>query len=61
MPEAKVSAEYGSVMEYEGAKLSARNTFLIDPEGKIAKVYLGVKPAAHSEEVLATLASLEKK
>jgi peroxiredoxin Q/BCP len=60
-PEAKVSAEYGSVMEYEGAKLSARNTFLIDPEGKIAKVYLGVKPAAHSEEVLATLASLEKK
>lgn len=60
-PDAKVSAEYGSVMEYEGAKLSARNTFLIDPEGKIAKVYLGVKPAAHSEEVLATLASLEKK
>jgi peroxiredoxin Q/BCP len=48
-------------MEYEGAKLSARNTFLIDPEGKIAKVYLGVKPAAHSEEVLTALASLQKK
>ena len=60
-PDAKVSAEYGSVMEYEGSRLSARNTFLIDPEGKIAKVYLGVKPAAHSEEVLTALASLEKK
>ncbi len=60
-PDAKVSAEYGSVMEYEGAKLSARNTFVIDPEGKIAKVYLGVKPAAHSAEVLTALTSLEKK
>jgi|SRR5450432_1778868 len=60
-PDAKVSAEYGSVMEYEGAKLSARNTFLIDPEGKVAKVYMGVKPAAHSQEVLTALAALEKK
>src|SRR5207344_2789142 len=27
--EAKVSDQYGSVMEYNGAKLSARNTFII--------------------------------
>ncbi len=60
-PDAKVSSEYGSIMEYEGNKLSARNTFLIDPEGKIAKVYMGVKPAAHSQEVLTELAALEKK
>ena len=60
-PDAKVSAEYGSVMEYAGARLSARNTFLIDPEGKIAKVYLDVKPAAHSKEVLTALAALAKK
>jgi peroxiredoxin Q/BCP len=59
-PDAKVSAEYGSVMEYNGAKLSARNTFLIDPDGKIAAVFLSVKPASHSEEVLASLASLQK-
>jgi peroxiredoxin Q/BCP len=48
-------------MEYEGNKLSARNTFLIDPDGKIAKVFLKVGPAGHSAEVLAALASLEKK
>lgn len=60
-PDAKVSAVYGSVMEHEGAKYSARNTFVIDPDGKIAKVFLGVKPAAHSEEVLASLGSLAKK
>jgi peroxiredoxin Q/BCP len=60
-PDAKVSTEYGSVMEYNGAKLSARNTFLIDPQGKIVKVFTGVKPAEHSEEVLAALSGLQKK
>src|SRR5205823_4128211 len=50
-----VSTAYGSVMEYQGMKLSARNTFVIDPQGKIAKVFVGVKPAVHSEEVLSTL------
>ena len=58
--DAKVSEQYGSTMEYNGAKLSARNTFIIDPQGKIAKVFEGVKPAGHSDEVLAALASLQK-
>jgi peroxiredoxin Q/BCP len=58
--EAKVSEQYGSVMEYNGAKLSARNTFIIDPQGKIAKVFEKVKPGGHSEEVLAALATLQK-
>jgi peroxiredoxin Q/BCP len=59
-PDAQVSTQYGSVMEYNGAKLSARNTFLVDPDGKIAKVFMGVKPSGHSEEVLASLDSLQK-
>jgi thioredoxin-dependent peroxiredoxin len=58
--DAKVSEQYGSVMEYNGAKLSARNTFIIDPQGKVAKVFEKVKVAPHSEEVLAALASLQK-
>jgi peroxiredoxin Q/BCP len=59
-PDAKVTTEYGSAMEYQGAKLSARNTFIIDPQGKIAKVYTKVNPEGHSEEVLAALAELKK-
>jgi thioredoxin-dependent peroxiredoxin len=59
--EAKTSADYGSIMEYNGAKLSARNTFIIDPNGKIAKVFEKVKVQSHSEEVLAALAELQKK
>lgn len=35
--------------EYEGV---LRTTFLIDPEGKIKKIFEGVKPANHSKEVL---------
>lgn len=59
--EAKVSAAYGSIMEFQDKKLSARNTFIIDPQGKIAKVFTGVKVTKHSEEVLAALAELQKK
>jgi peroxiredoxin Q/BCP len=60
-PDARVSAAYDSVTNLVVAKLSARNTFLIDPEGRIAKVFLGVRPARHSEEVLAALAALERR
>lgn len=43
--------------EYMGTQ---RMSFLIDPKGKIAKVYETVKPEAHAEEVLADLQSLQK-
>jgi peroxiredoxin Q/BCP len=59
-PELKAITAYGSAMEYDGVKMAARNTFLINPEGKIARVYMGVKPAVHSEEVLKDLAVLKK-
>lgn len=32
-----------------------RTSFLIDPQGKIARVYEGVKPAIHAQEVLADI------
>ena len=60
-PDAAVSTEYGSVMDYKGEKLAARNTFIINPQGEIAKVYTGVKPAEHSEQVLKDLAELGKR
>jgi peroxiredoxin Q/BCP len=59
-PDAMVSTEYGSVMDYKGEKLAARNTFIINTEGQIAKVYTSVKPAEHSEQVLKDLAELKK-
>ncbi len=35
--------------EYEGI---LRSTFLIDPSGRISKVYAKVKPATHAEQIL---------
>ncbi len=57
--EHKVTALYGSLGQYQGNAIALRNTFIIDPNGNIAKVFQEVKPAAHSEEVLAALAQLQ--
>ncbi len=59
--EADVSDMYGSVRGLADAKISARNTFVINPAGFVAEVFLGVKPTPHSEEVLTTLARLQAK
>jgi thioredoxin-dependent peroxiredoxin len=56
----KVVAEYGSLGNYAGFKIAKRNTFLINPEGKIVKEWIGVDPAHHSQEVLAALDGFEK-
>jgi len=51
----KVSDAYGSLTNLGVVKFSKRHTFLIDPEGKIAKEYMSVNPSDHSHEVLAEL------
>ena len=53
-----VSRQYGSVMNMVVTKIAARNTFLIDPQGKIAKAWIGVEPNRHSQEVLEALAAV---
>ncbi|ELR99501.1 peroxiredoxin [Gloeocapsa sp. PCC 73106] len=49
-----VSKSYGSWL----GVMSLRHTFLIDPEGIIREIFLGVNPAVHSQEVLARLDQL---
>lgn len=44
--------------EYTGI---LRTSFLINPEGKIAKVYEEVKPDGHVEEVLGDIKELKSK
>ena len=60
-PDKKVVTEYGSLGNYMGFKIAKRNTFLINPEGKIVKVWTSVDPSHHSTEVLAELQSDEHK
>src|SRR2546423_1293462 len=56
----KVTQSYGSLTNLGVVKFAARHTFLIDPEGKIAKVYTSVDPVRHSGEVLSQLDLLRK-
>ena len=56
----KVTDSYGSLTNLGVVKFAARHTFLIDPSGKIAKVYTSVDPLKHSGEVLAELDGLQK-
>jgi thioredoxin-dependent peroxiredoxin len=39
----------------------ARTTFLIDPQGRIARVFEKVDPSGHGEDVAAALASAQAK
>ena len=57
-PDATLSSAYNSVMEHQGKKFSARNTFLIDPKGNLVRVFEKVKPAENSAEVLAAIDEL---
>jgi len=56
----KVSSAYGSLTNLGLVKFAARHTFIINPDGKIAKVFTEVNPNKHSEEVLSALAELQK-
>ncbi len=56
----KVSQAYGSLMNLLVTKVAKRNTFLIDPTGRIARTYLSVDPDRHSEDVLKGLDELQK-
>lgn len=56
--EHRVSQAYGALTDLGVAKFDARNTFLISPDGKIAKVFRNVDANRHSDEVLATLSEL---
>ena len=58
-PGHKVVEAYGSLGNYMGIKIANRHTFLIDPQGKIVRVWTKVEVQHHSEEVLAALAELK--
>ena len=50
-----VTKSYGSLGEHSGIAMAQRNTFLVDPDGKIAKVWTKVNPSTSSSDVLAAL------
>jgi peroxiredoxin Q/BCP len=61
----KTIKDYGSLREKTlfGKKVvgTARNTFIINPKGYIAKEYLGVSPIGHAKQIIDDLKSLQAK
>ena len=54
----KVAESYGALTNLMLLKIAKRYTFLIDPKGKIAKVYLSVDTSRHSQEIVDDLKKL---
>ncbi len=50
---------YGVKSKFMGMTVAKRQTFLIDPDGNIAKHYTEVDPETHSQQVLADLEALQ--
>src|SRR5438128_5871545 len=56
----QVSKQYGSLMNFGVAQISARHTSLIDPERKIVRTFARVNPTSHSAELLAPTHNLPR-
>lgn len=53
--EGLVAKRYGAYADWFVFRFAKRYTFLIDPQGTIAKTYLKVDPSTHSAEIIADL------
>ncbi len=56
--EGEMARRYGSLVDFRVIRIARRNTFLIDPEGKVARAYLGVDPPSDPARVLEDLKRL---
>ena len=57
-----VSKSYGVLKTYMGVmEMARRDTFIVDPQGRIAKHYESVDPEGHSEVVLKDIQALKAK
>lgn len=54
----KVADSYGALTNLGIIKIAKRYTFLIDPKGNIAKIYLSVDTSRHSQEIIDDLKQL---
>jgi peroxiredoxin Q/BCP len=58
-PDGKVAKQYDSLSDYWIIKFAKRNSFIVNPAGNIVKIYKGVDPQTHVQEVLKDLSALQ--
>ena len=52
---------YGALWSLGPIKFAKRHSFIIDPEGRITRIYRDVKPETHSRELQQDLKALQKR
>jgi len=57
-PKGKVAAAYNALWALGPIRFARRQSFIIDPRGRIARIYRSVKPGSHSDQVIADLVAL---
>lgn len=57
--DAKVTKAYGAYGTFGPLRFARRHTFIIDPAGRIAKIYRNVDPDSHSADVIGDLKALQ--
>jgi peroxiredoxin Q/BCP len=55
----EVAKRYQSLAALGPIKFAKRHSFIIDPEGKIRKIYRSVNPSRHSQQIISDLAILK--
>jgi peroxiredoxin Q/BCP len=55
-----VAKAYGSLWSVGPIKFAKRHTFIVDPQGKIARVYRDVKPQEHSRQIIDDVKRLQQ-
>ena len=58
-PDGEVVERYGALSDFMVVKFAKRQTFIIDPEGRIATIYRRVDPDEHVKDVLDDLKALQ--
>lgn len=53
-----VARQYGALWSLGPVRFARRHSLLIDPQGKLAKIYRKVDPATHTREILQDLQTL---
>ncbi len=57
----EVAQQYGSLLNLIVIKVAKRHSFIIDPEGRIAKIYRSVDPATHVAQIVNNLKMLQNR
>ena len=56
----EVARAYGSYFSFGPLKFARRHTFIVDPAGKVARIYRKVVPGKHSDQIMQELSELQK-